>query len=71
MSLHIQRFVDRVRGLESRGAREFSMSMQEAKDLHADITRLLITLQTLQEAQSSSQTDDQALEVKINGGTFR
>jgi hypothetical protein len=71
MSLHIQRFVDRVRGLESRGAREFSMPMQEAKDLHADITRLLITLQTLQDSQKTLQTDDQAVEVKITGGTFR
>lgn len=70
MSLHIQRFVDRVRGFESRGVREFSMTMQEAKDLHADITRLLVTLQTLQESQKNTQ-DDQSVEIKLTGGTFR
>ena len=71
MSLHIQKFVDRLRGLESRGAREFSMPIQEAKDLHADITRLLVTLQTSPVTQTSTQQDNQSVEVKITGGTFR
>ena len=39
MSLHLSKFVDRVRGFESRGIRDFTMSMTDAKDLHADITR--------------------------------
>jgi hypothetical protein len=37
MSLHLQKFVDRVRGLEARGGRDLVMSITEAKDLHADI----------------------------------
>jgi hypothetical protein len=42
MSLHLQKFVDRVRGFEARGAKDFVMPMGDAKDMHADITRLLL-----------------------------
>lgn len=71
MSIHLQRFVDRVRGLESKGAKDLTMSMTEAKDLHADITRLLITLQTLQEGMTKTAPAADSVEVKITGGTFR
>ena len=69
MSMHLQKFVDRVRGFESRGIKDFTMSMNDAKDLHADITRLLIELQVLRE-HAIAKVDDQVLEVKVNGGTF-
>ena len=69
MSIFLQRFVDRVRGLEARGAKDFTMSMADAKDLHADITRLLIDLQTLRE-QQLKQTEEQVITVRIDGGTF-
>jgi len=70
MTIHLQKFVDRVRGLESRGAKDFNMSMQDAKDLHADITRLLITLQTLQESLVKPAQDD-IVEVQVTGGSFK
>ena len=69
--MHLQRFVDRVRAFESRGVKDFTMSMSDAKDLHADITRLLVTLQTLQESQQKSNENSEAVEVQITGGTFR
>ena len=69
MSMHLQKFVDRVRGFESRGIKDFTMSMNDAKDLHADITRLLIELQVLRE-HVVAKVDDQVLEVKVSGGTF-
>ena len=71
MSLHIQRFVDRVRAAEARNNKDLVMSMADAKDLHADITRLLITLQILQEAQTRTVAELQVLEVNVTGGTFR
>jgi hypothetical protein len=72
MSIHLQKFVDRVRGFEARGAREFTMSIQEAKDLHADITRLLLDLQNLREslAQQQATGEDQVITVKMDGGAF-
>ena len=71
VSIHLQKFVDRVRGFEARGAREFTMSIQDAKDLHADITRLLLDLQNLREVLSQQQSNnDQAITVKKDVGTF-
>ena len=67
MSLHINRFVDRVKAHESRGARDFSMPMQDAKDLHADITKLLLQVQTLHE-QTTQRQDP--IQVEITGGSF-
>ena len=69
MSIHLQKFVDRVRGFEARGAKDFTMSMIEAKDLHADITRLLIDLQTLREQVTITQAD-QVITVEMDGGKF-
>ncbi len=69
MTMHLQKFVDRVRGHEARGARDFVMTMTEAKDLHADITRLLLQLQDLQAQTVKNRTDD-VIQVQIGGGQF-
>jgi len=69
MTIHLQKFVDRVRGQESRGARDLIMTMNEARDLHADITRLLLTLQTLQESQIKTATTDM-IRVEMQGGEY-
>jgi hypothetical protein len=69
MTIHLQKFVDRVRGQEARGARDLVMTMNEARDLHADITRLLLTLQTLQtNAAKTPKTD--SVQVEIGGGYY-
>ena len=69
MTIHLTKFVDRVRGAESRGARDFIMSLKDAQDLHADITRLLLELHALQEhAVKSAQ--EQVITVKMDGGSF-
>ena len=69
MTVHLQKFVDRVRGHEARGSRDFVMSMSDAKDLHADITRLLLTLQTLQE-HAKTEAEEEVITVQIGGGSF-
>ena len=65
--MHIQRFVERLQGADSRGSRDFSMSIKEAKDLHADITKLLLTLEIL---RNHAQTVDNEIVLDISGGTF-
>jgi len=45
------------------------MTMNEAKDLHADITRLLIHLQSLQE-QTVKTNNNEVVQVEIGGGKF-
>jgi len=69
MSLHLSKFIDRVRGFESRGIRDFTMSMTDAKDLHADITRLLIELQALREA-AAARPREEIITVEATGGAF-
>ena len=69
MTIHLQKFVDRVRGQEARGARDLIMTMNEARDLHADITRLLLALQNLQEQQIKTAASD-VVKVEIQGGSF-
>jgi len=68
MTVHIHKFVDRVRGHEARGARDFVMSMTDAKDLHADVTRLLLMLQELQ--QRAASDPQEVITVKMDGGSF-
>lgn len=68
MSLHIHRFVDSLKAHEARGQRDFMMSMRDAKDLHADITKLLVTLEQMREKQSKG---GDVVEVQITGGSFK
>jgi hypothetical protein len=70
MTVHLQRFVDRVRGFEARGAKDFTMSMSDAKDLHADVTRLLLELQTFKE-NALKEPKNEVVQVNMDGGTFR
>jgi len=67
--IHIQRFIERLQGFEARGARDFTMPIKDAKDLHADLTRLLITLQAVRESAVDS-AQDSAITVEMKGGAF-
>ena len=69
MSMHLQKFVDRVRGYEARGSKDFIMTLAEAKDMHADITRLLLELHDLRERVSKSVTEE-VITVQVGGGSF-
>jgi hypothetical protein len=69
MSIHLQRFVDRIQGNESRGLKDFTMSMSDAKALHADLTRLLIELQALREVVAA-QPREEVITVEVGGGSF-
>lgn len=67
MSIHITRFLDRIRQAESRSQRDVIMTVSEARDLHHDITRLLARLE---QAQISNETD-RIISVNVDGGSFR
>jgi hypothetical protein len=69
MSLHIQKFVDRVRGFEARGSKDFMMTMNDAKDLHADITRLLLEFHALREQLTQSK-EQEVITVEVSGRSF-
>ena len=66
--LHINRFVDNLKAHESRGQRDFNMPMRDAKDLHADITKLLLQLNAM---HGLLQQQNSTIEVEITGGSFK
>ena len=67
MSLHINRFIDRVRNLEHRGQRDFTMTIAEARDLQADLAKLLLALNMARESQATVRPPDP---LEIDGGGF-
>ena len=66
MSLHINRFIDKLKSAESRSQRDLILSINEARDLHADITKLLLVLQALQENTKSNEI----ISVEVRGPDF-
>jgi hypothetical protein len=67
MSLHIQRFINLLRAAESRQQREVTLTINEARDLHADITRLLLARENNDITQDNKP---ETIEVRLSGGTF-
>lgn len=67
MGLHINRFIDRLKAADARRQKDLVMSITDARDLHADITKLLLAIQDLQEQRqaSSAPTD-----IQVDGGSF-
>ena len=68
MLLHINKFVDKLKAAEGRALREVTMSLSEARDLHADITRLLVIVQDLHEQRQQNIAD--ATDLEVDGGRF-
>ena len=69
MSLHINRFVDSIKAHEARGQRDFIMNMRDAKDLHSDITKLLLTLEALHAQLTTAKNETSTVE--LSGGGFK
>jgi len=69
MSIHINRFVDSVNANEARGQRDFMMSMKDAKDLHADITKILLAMIDMQNTLLQVQKE-QVITVELGSKDF-
>ena len=68
MSQHINRFIDRLRQAENRQQRDLVLTITDARDLHADITRLLLNLEQLRQQPQAKVEEVQ--EIQVSGGTF-
>lgn len=68
MLLHINKFVDRLKVAEGRALRELTLSLSEARDLHADITRLLVIVQDLHEQKQANAAE--TVDLQVDGGSF-
>jgi hypothetical protein len=69
MSLHLQKFIERVRGHEARGVKDFVMPMVDAKGMAADLAELLLELRLSK--QPKTTVKEEVIEVAITGGTFK
>jgi hypothetical protein len=67
--LHINKFIDRIKAAESRSQRDLIMTINEARDLHGDITKLLLSLQVLRE-QSTATPVEPIANIEVAGGSF-
>ena len=46
------------------------MTTAEARDLHTDITRLLLALQVSHEQKTVESTDNPVINIEVQGGAF-
>ena len=60
----IKRFIDRLNDLQASGAKDFTMSMHEARSLHSDITKTLIDIRNKQEPFN------EITDIEVKGGSF-
>ena len=68
MSLHINRFIDSIKAAESRGQKDVILPMRDAKDLHGDITKLLLALEQSRREQA---IQNEPIEIVLAGGSFK
>lgn len=61
--LHIKRFIDRLNDLQASGAKDYTMTMHDARNLHSDITKLLL------DTRESHPTED-VVNIEVKGGSF-
>jgi hypothetical protein len=59
--------MDRLQQLELKGSRDFICPIADAKNLHNDITRLLLDLETVRTSQPKGE---ETITVEIGGGDF-
>ena len=64
--LYIRKFIDRLQQCELKGQKDFSCPIADAKNLHNDITRLLLDLEAVKQ---SSQTEE-VVQIELGGGDF-
>lgn len=64
--LYIRKFIDRVAQCDATNARDFVWTMQDAKNLHGDITKLLLDIELLQKQQVDQKLDT----IEVDGGTW-
>jgi len=65
--LYIRKFIDRVQQCDAKGVNDFVWPLADAKNLHGDITKLLLDIEVLQQARNSEQ---EVVQVEVSGGDW-
>jgi hypothetical protein len=64
--LYIRKFIDRVQQCDSKGVNDFVWPLADAKNLHGDITKLLLDIEALQQARNN----EPITQVEVAGGDW-
>lgn len=64
--LYIRKFIDRVQACDSKGVNDFVWPLTDAKNLHGDITKLLLDIELLQQ----NKTSEEVVQVEVTGGDW-
>jgi hypothetical protein len=64
--LYIRKFIDRVQACESKGVNDFVWPMADARNLHGDITKLLLDIELLKQTRNSQEV----VQVEVSGGDW-
>jgi len=67
--IHINNFIDKIKFFESKNSKDFIIPLSEAKNLHSDITKLLLVLQETQITKQPS-ADKSTSKSNISGGQW-
>ena len=68
--LHIKRFVDKVTALDASRSKEFTLTIADAKNLHADITKILLENVALRTRLEQASSEEEVITVALNGEKF-
>jgi hypothetical protein len=69
MSLHIGRFLDKIKAAEGRRQRDITLTVKEAHDLHTEITKLLLLVQDLRD-NATTDASSTAVQLEVDGGSW-
>jgi hypothetical protein len=71
LTLHIKKFNDKLKIMNQSGARDLTLSAQEARGLHADIFELMGLITKLSSRQSIQEDPNKTVQVLVSGGSFK
>jgi hypothetical protein len=69
LSIHVRNFNDKVRVMNQTQGKQLILTVQEARNLHADIFALLTHIAEL--SNSGIEEPNVVTQISMNGGTFK
>jgi hypothetical protein len=67
---YIRKYIDKMRGQNNGHSSQLVLSAEEARGLHADITKLLLDLDLVSSMVQSAPNTDNTQDIELTGGSF-
>jgi hypothetical protein len=69
--IQIQKFINKIRSFDARGVRDFTMPLSDAKDLHTEITSLLLQMEDMRSKLIEQVESQETTDTIMSGGSFK